>query len=123
MAARHGTQAPETFESHDRAPTPKTLVHRNFAPAPVTNLEFPEAATPEKSSPVLDGQIPASDVHLPRLDASRHLPAAPIPPPDPQTTTPAKDNPGGVNGSRPPREASLTPHFLESNAEGSAESP
>jgi hypothetical protein len=48
------------------------------------------------------GYLPASEVGSPVLPPSRGWPT-PVEPPDPRTTTPAMNNPGGVNGDRPAR--------------------
>jgi hypothetical protein len=58
---------------------------------------------PAHAPPVSERQIPAAVARPPVVDPRMHLPAPPVAPPNPQTTKPPMDNPGGVNGARPAR--------------------
>jgi hypothetical protein len=63
----------------------------------------PWAATPESSPPAPSGQVHAWQVRPAPPDPNAVRPVDPAPPPDPMTTLPPMENPGGVSGSRPPR--------------------
>jgi hypothetical protein len=73
---------------------------RTVPPPPTT---APWEATPESSPPLPDRHIPAWQVRPPPPDPNAAARPEPTSPPDPATTRPPMDNPGGVNGDRPPR--------------------
>jgi hypothetical protein len=83
--AKHG---PSTFPGGRPAPPP---------PGPM-----PWEATRENTPAVDEHHIPAWKVPTPRPTAWN--PRPPSPPPDPIGNRPPTENPGGVNGARPPRE-------------------
>jgi hypothetical protein len=93
----------EAIESPLPGATSTAPVHANVAPVAVPGRVAPWEATRENTPPVPAGQVPAWQVRPAAPDPTMHMPAAPVAPPDPQTTTPPMDNPGGVNGDRPPR--------------------
>jgi hypothetical protein len=78
-----------------------------FVPLGVPPAIPPWEATPENTPPesIPPGHIPAWEVHPPRPDPNQPAPPVPVPPPDPATHQPPMDNPGGVDGDRPPRPA------------------
>jgi hypothetical protein len=66
--------------------TPGAVVHPNVAPVAVSNPVPPWQATRASSPRVPQGQVPAWVVRPPAPDPDMHMPAAPVPPSDPQTT-------------------------------------
>lgn len=63
----------------------------------------PWEATSDDSRPVPAGQVAPWVVQPPKPNPVTQTPPRPVPPPDPQTSKPPLENPGGVNGTRPPR--------------------
>lgn len=63
---------------------------------------LPWAAASTDSLPP-EGQVAAWEVHPPRPDPTTQMPPVPVEPANPQLTRPPLTNPGGVNGTRPPR--------------------
>ncbi len=71
-------------------------------PEPEGSTEQAQAARPTVAiGTVPPNQVPAATMHPP-VPNGASLPT-PVPPPDPATHRVAPDNPGGVNGERPPR--------------------
>jgi hypothetical protein len=70
-----------------------------IAPPPVE--EQPWEAKDDAEVP--EGHLSVAEVKPPGPEPTLTAPEA-VPPPDPLTHEPPKDNPGGVNGDRPPRE-------------------
>lgn len=104
---RHEKPPAQAFEVVTVSQPPQTL----GAPVGGASQTAPNSAdpiqflrpVPKHLPPASERQIPVSVARPPVPDSTIHMPAVPVPPPDPQTTTPSMDNPGGVNGSRPAR--------------------
>lgn len=90
---RHRSATPTSLGGGLRAPN---------APVELTDATPPWQTTPENSPPLPAGYVPAWVVKPPAPDPNGALPE-PVEPPDPLTTPPPMDNPGGVNGDRPER--------------------
>jgi hypothetical protein len=65
----------------------------------------PWQATPQNTTTLPPGTVPAWQVNPPPPDPSAPIPPPPREPPNPAQHRPAMDNPGGVNGDRPERPA------------------
>lgn len=79
----------------------ESLAHLEDAGQP---LPQPWEVTRDNAPPPPRGHTPAYQVRPPPPDAARASSApVPVPRPDPASTRPPMDNPGGVNGDRPPR--------------------
>ena len=75
-----------------------------FVPSAKLNLEKPPwEATPENTPAPPPGHVAAWTVSPPPPNPFAPPPPPPIVPPDPATTRPPMNNPGGVDGDRPPR--------------------
>jgi hypothetical protein len=64
---------------------------------------LPWEVTAENAKPAPPGFIPAASVRPPQPDPATPEPPRPVEPPNPTAYRPPTDNPGGVNGDRPPR--------------------
>lgn len=65
----------------------------------------PWQATPQNTTALPPGTVPAWQVNPPPPDPSAPLPPPAHEPPNPATHRPSMDNPGGINGDRPERTA------------------
>lgn len=68
----------------------------------------PWEARPDNSPPVAKGYIPAWKIDSPRGDPNARPAPLPVAPPNPAEHRPPMENPGGVNGDRPPRAVPTT---------------
>jgi hypothetical protein len=63
----------------------------------------PWQASPQNTTALPPGTVPAWQVNAPPPDPAQPLPPPPREPPNPAVHRPPMDNPGGVNGDRPER--------------------
>lgn len=104
MPHEHATKLTATGSESSR-PLPPTLnqLLAHGASAPSAGRTQPLRIESDHVPAPAERQIPMSVARPPVPSPESHMPAPPIAPPDPQSTRPPMDNPGGVNGSRPPR--------------------
>jgi|CXWL01.1.fsa_nt_gi hypothetical protein len=106
--ARQAAEGPEARPKLPTAVTELVVARADDGPpalndAIATSESQPWEATPENSSPIPAGQIPAWQVNSPPPGVNGAvLPVVPAPPAGP-TVRPPMHNPGGVDGDRPPR--------------------
>lgn len=92
--------------SDDRGSAQKSVTEpsRTSGAAPGVPSETPPwQATPENTTTLPPGTVPAWRVNPPPPDPNAPLPPPPKEPPNPALNRPPMDNPGGVNGDRPER--------------------
>lgn len=62
-----------------------------------------QASAAPRAGELLPGTVPVSAVNPPPPDPDAPMPPPPVEPPNPALHRPPMDNPGGVDGDRPPR--------------------
>ncbi len=98
-------RVPDAVLALTHAPQPRLPDER----APPLVEPQPWAATSTNSPPAPPEQIPAWQVRPPPPDPNAVRPVDPVAPADPMGNRPPMENPGGVNGSRPPRSGAAIP--------------
>jgi hypothetical protein len=97
-------QAADEKSSASQLAQPASKQAADERPPDTTPKEIlPWEVTAENAKPAPPGFIPAASVRPPQPDPATPEPPRPVEPPNPTAYRPPTDNPGGVNGDRPPR--------------------
>lgn len=96
------TERPQPEPGNANAPSRASAAGPGV-PGQPTKETPPWQATPQNTTTLPPGTVPAWQVDPPPPDPSLPLPPPPREPPNPALQRPPMDNPGGVNGDRPER--------------------